>query len=60
MRKIDGHSATSSIKHQDLFRYIVSSDINQNIAVEGFNASCMSPHWACFLYFRFPRNLMTL
>ena len=48
MRKIDGHSSTSSIKPQDLFRYIVSSEINQNIAVEGVNASCMSFHWTCF------------
>ena len=31
---------TSSIKHKDLFwYYIVSSEINQNIAVEGLNAS---------------------
>ena len=35
-------SATPSIKHQDLFRYVVSSEINQNIAVEGLNTSCMS------------------
>ena len=35
MRKIDGHSSTSSIKHQNLFRCIVSSEINQNIAVMG-------------------------
>ena len=57
--KIDGHSSISSIKHQDLFRYIVSSEINQNIAVLGLNAFRMSSHWTCFWYFWLSRNLMT-
>ena len=46
------HPSTHSIKHKDLFRYyIVSSDIIQNIAVEGLNASRMSFPWTCFRCF---------
>ena len=42
------HPSTPSIKHKDLFLYhIVSPEINQNIAVEGLNASCMSFPWTC-------------
>ena len=55
------HPSTPSIKHKYLFWYhIVSSEINQNIAVEGPNASCMSFPWTCFVVFLRPRNLMTL
>ena len=44
--------STPSIKHKILFRYyIVSSEINQNIAVEGLNASCMSFPWTWFRCF---------
>ena len=40
MQKMIKHPSTPSIKHKDLFRdYIVSSEINQNIAVEELNAS---------------------
>ena len=31
--KIDKHQSTQKFKHQDLFLYIISSEINQNIAV---------------------------
>ena len=46
------HPSTPSIKHNDLFLfYIVTSEINQNIAVEGLNVSCMSFPWTCFCCF---------
>ena len=54
------HPSISSNKHQNIFWYIVSSEINQSIAAEGLNASYMSSPWTCFRYFKFPRNLMTL
>ena len=42
-------SYSFTIKYKDLFwYYIVSSEINQNIAVEGLNASCVSFPWTCF------------
>ena len=47
MQKIDKHPSTPSIKHQVLFLYVVSSEMNQNMAVEGLNASCMSFPWTC-------------
>ena len=38
MQKKIKHPSTPSIKHNNLFRYyIVLSEINQNIAVEGLN-----------------------
>ena len=51
LQKIDKHPSTSSIKDQDLFWYIVSSEINQSIAVEALNAFYMSSPWTCFQYF---------
>ena len=61
MQKKIKHSSTTSIKHKNLFwYYIVSSEINQNMAVEGLNASGMSFLWTCFCCFRRPRNLLTL
>ena len=48
MQKRQKHPSTPSIKHNDLLRYyIVSSEIKQNIAVEGLNASYMSFPWTC-------------
>ena len=41
------------LKHQDLFWYIVSSEINKNIAVEGHNASCLTSHGQVFDIFDF-------
>ena len=35
----------------NIIYYIVSSEINQNTAVEALNASCMSFPWTCFLCF---------
>ena len=53
--------STPSIKHKYLlWYYIVSSEINQIIAVEGLNESCMSFPWTCFRCFWPQRNLMTL
>ena len=40
-KKRKANRSTPSIEHQDLFRYVVSSEINQNIGVEGLNACCM-------------------
>ena len=51
MQNIDKHPPTSSIKHQDLFWYIVLSEINQSI--EGLHASYMSSPWTCFDIFNF-------
>ena len=51
MQKQIKHPYTPCIKHQDLFLYIVSSETNQNIAVEGLNASCIPFPWTCFRYF---------
>ena len=45
------HRYTPSVKHQDLFRYVVSSETNQKIAVEGLNMSCMSFPWTCLKLF---------
>ena len=54
------HPSTPSTKHRNLFwYYIVSSEINQNIAVEGLNASCMSFPLTCFRFWR-TRFLLTL
>ena len=53
MRKIDGHSSSSSIKHQDLFRYIVSSVINKNIAVEALMRPVCHPIGHVFDIFDF-------
>ena len=39
------------MEHQDLYRYVVSSEINQNIGVEGLNACCMSFPWTCLRLF---------
>ena len=47
--KIDTNPSTSSIKHQDLFCYIVLSEINQRIAVEALNAFYMSFPWTCYI-----------
>ena len=47
----DKNQSTLSIKHQDLFRYIVSSEINQNIGVEALNTCCMAFPWTCLRLF---------
>ena len=49
--KIDKISIYITYQTPGFILYIVSSEINQNIAVEGFDASCMSSHWTCFRYF---------
>ena len=49
-KKIDTHTSTSSIKHQDLLGYIVSSEFNQSIAVEALNMSYISSPRTCFRY----------
>ena len=51
--KIDKHPSTLSIRQQDLFLYIVSSEINQSVAVEGLNASKCHPHGHVFDIFNF-------
>ena len=51
MQKIDKRPYPPSIKYQVLFWYIVSSEMNQNMAVEGLNASCMSFPWTRFSLF---------
>ena len=51
IQKKNKNPSTLSIKHQDLFRYIVSSEMNQNIGVEGLNACCMAFPWTCHRLF---------
>ena len=36
MQKKPQHTSASSIKHQDLLGYIISSEINQSITIEAF------------------------